>query len=212
MTDGADWTFAMIDLAGFTALTEAHGDDRAADLATDFADLARASLGPDDRFVKAIGDAVLLASPDPSAGLGLVERTLAACQGRAGYLLTRTALHHGSATQRSGDFFGSAVNLTARLAAHAAAGQVLATTSVAEVARASGLRVEDLGETTFKNISEPTRIHTVTLMPGPIVESVDPVCRMRVAHHNAAGFLRHEGAEFWFCSLECATQFAVGRR
>lgn len=35
--DAEEWTFAMIDLAGFTALTETHGDEQAADLATSFA-------------------------------------------------------------------------------------------------------------------------------------------------------------------------------
>ena len=34
----AEWTFAMVDLAGFTALTEAHGDAEAADLAINFSE------------------------------------------------------------------------------------------------------------------------------------------------------------------------------
>lgn len=203
-----DLTFAMIDLAGFTALTEAHGDDQAADIATEFADLARASLGSGDRFVKAIGDAVLLASPAPESGLGLVERILTSCQGRDRFLITRTGLHHGPATERSGDFFGAAVNLTARLAAHAAAGQVLGTEPVAMAARAMGMPVDDLGETTFKNVADPVMVHAVGVAPIPSVESIDPVCRMRVDHRAAAGYLRHEGNEYWFCSLECASRFA----
>jgi class 3 adenylate cyclase len=56
-------TFCFIDLAGFTALTEAHGDEDAADLATSFAVLARSALAPGDQLVKTIGDAVLLTSP-----------------------------------------------------------------------------------------------------------------------------------------------------
>ena len=38
-------TFAFVDLAGFTALTEAQGDEDAADVAVRFATLARAALG-----------------------------------------------------------------------------------------------------------------------------------------------------------------------
>jgi adenylate cyclase len=45
------WTFAMVDLAGFTALTEAHGDDDAADLAVTFANLAAECLDPGDCLV-----------------------------------------------------------------------------------------------------------------------------------------------------------------
>ena len=127
-------TVAMIDLAGFTALIEVH----AADIAPEFADLARDSLGPDDRFVKAIGDAVLLASSTPEDGLQLVERILTGCQGKKRFLVTRTGLHHGPAIERSGDFFGAAVHLTARLAAQTTAGQVLSTTPV-PLAECAGL-------------------------------------------------------------------------
>ncbi len=201
-------TFAMIDLAGFTALTEVHGDEHAADVATEFVDLARACLGPDDLFVKSIGDAVLLAAQSPASGLQLVERVLTKCNAKERFLVTRTGLHHGAATERSGDFFGATVNLTARLAAHAAAGQVLGTGVIAEAANHLAMAVDDLGETTFKNVADPVRVHAIDLGAAPVVESIDPVCRMRVDHRAAAGYLRHEGSEFWFCSLACAANFA----
>lgn len=207
MTSG-ERTFAMIDLAGFTALTEAHGDDHAADLATEFADLARTSLGPGDLFVKAIGDAVLLASPTPEAGLRLVERILARCQDQDDFLVTRTGLHHGPATERAGDFFGAAVNLTARLAAHAPAGQVVGSELVARAGRDLGMHVDDLGEITFKNVAEPVQIYAIHVAPSPGFESIDPVCRMRVDHRAAAGYLRYDGNEYWFCSMACAGRFA----
>src|SRR5271166_1550137 len=71
-------TFGFIDLAGFTALTEAHGDLDAADMATRFADIAREALRGGDRLVKTIGDGVLVTSPTPSTALDLVERILMA--------------------------------------------------------------------------------------------------------------------------------------
>jgi len=70
----------MIDLAGFAALTETHGDEHAADAAELFADLARRSLAEGDELVKCIGDAVLLASPTPEFGLALVRRILDECR------------------------------------------------------------------------------------------------------------------------------------
>lgn len=201
-------TFAMIDLAGFTALTEAHGDDQAADVAMAFSELARDSLGPADQLVKTIGDAVLLASPDPTAGLELVSRTLAACREINSFLVTRTGLHHGFVAERADDYFGATVNLTARLAAHAGGSQVLATLPIANAARQLGVVVEDLGDTAFKNVAEPTRVFALDFGLAPAAESVDPVCRMRVDHRSAAGTLRHGGVEYWFCSLECAGRFA----
>ena len=64
-------TFAMLDLAGYTALTEQHGDLHAADLAIEFAELARRCLRDGDRLIKSIGDAVLLASSDPQSGIDM---------------------------------------------------------------------------------------------------------------------------------------------
>lgn len=61
-------TFAMVDLAGFTSLTEAHGDEQAANAAEILARLSRDSLAIGDELVKCIGDAVPLASPTPDSG------------------------------------------------------------------------------------------------------------------------------------------------
>jgi adenylate cyclase len=198
-----EWAFAMVDLAGFTAPTESHGDAHAADLATEFEAIARDSLAEADRFVKAIGDVVLLASPTPLGGLRLVDRILTSCRDQAGFLITRTGLHHGPAIQRGDDFFGATVNLTARLASHASGGQVLGTTVIAEAARTRGNVTRELGEISFKNVTTPVAVHELDLgTPIDTVESIDPVCRMRVAHTTAAGYLRHEGSEYWFCSLD----------
>lgn len=202
-------TFAMIDLAGFTALTETHGDEHAANTAIRFADLARDSLSPDDQLVKCIGDAVLLASQSPSTGLALVQRILDRCQEIEQFLITRTGLHHGSAIRRGGDYFGAAVNLTARIAAHAAGGQVLGTAAVAEAARMAGIEATGLGRANFKNVDEPVELYELTL-GASAVESIDPVCRMRVDHAMASGHLRVDGTDYWFCSLECASRFLRG--
>jgi class 3 adenylate cyclase/YHS domain-containing protein len=209
MADEKAWTFALVDLAGFTALTEAHGDDRAADLATSFADLARSELGPGDRLVKTIGDAVLLAAKGPEEGIELVRKLLEACHQQEDFPVTRAGLHHGPAVERGDDMYGAAVNLAARVAGQAAGGQVLATEQVAEVAARQGMAVTSLGEFRLRNVSDATELFEVDLLPVPQNASIDPVCRMRVEHHVAAGRLRHEGREYWFCSLDCAQRFAA---
>ena len=54
-------TFTFADLAGFTALTEAHGDQHAADLAGHFAaGMREIASEHGGEAVKAIGDAVML--------------------------------------------------------------------------------------------------------------------------------------------------------
>ena len=76
----SDATFLFADLAGYTALTEAHGDDAAADLAEDFAGKVRSWL-PEfgGGSAKLIGDALMIRLDDAvtavGLGLAIVERT-----------------------------------------------------------------------------------------------------------------------------------------
>ena len=61
-------TFVFADIAGFTALTEAHGDHDAAALVADFCRSVRAELpASGGTEVRTIGDAVMLTIPDPAA-------------------------------------------------------------------------------------------------------------------------------------------------
>ena len=52
-------TFCFVDMAGFTALTEAHGDEAAARLAVRLSELVQSALSDQGRIVKSIGDAIL---------------------------------------------------------------------------------------------------------------------------------------------------------
>lgn len=202
-------TFAFIDLAGFTALTEVHGDHEAADLAQRFESLTGSCLGDDDVLVKSIGDAVLVTSPTPAAGLELVRRVIEACYAEPGFPVPRAGLHHGSAVERAGDFFGAAVNLAARVASQAAGTQTLATAVVAEEAGRLGIGTVDLGSFELRNVGAPVELFEIELCPQPEGGSTDPVCRMWTSRANATGRLRYGGRDHLFCSLACAAQFAL---
>jgi class 3 adenylate cyclase/YHS domain-containing protein len=201
-------TFGFIDLAGFTALTEAHGDFDAADIATRFAELARAALGPRDHLIKTIGDAVLLTSPTPETALELVDRLLSSTTSEKTLPALRAGLHHGPAIECDGDVFGAAVNLTARVAAEAYAGEVLVTEAIAAVAREQGIPVVEIGLVALKNVSQATALSSLGFMVGAIESAVDPVCQAVVDRRVAAGQLSYQQIAYWFCSLTCAAAFA----
>ncbi len=200
-------TVAFVDLAGFTALTEAHGDEVAADVAEQLTKLTSAALGPDDRLVKTIGDAVMLDAADPIAGISVIGRIMDGCYDTPGCPLARAGLHHGPVVSRGGDLFGNTVNLAARVAGQATGGQVLVTAPIAEQARAGGLPIENLGTFALRNVAEPIELFEVQLRPPVLGGAVDPVCRMHVERATAAGRLRYEGTNYWFCSLDCAATF-----
>ncbi len=201
-------TFGFVDLAGFTALTEEHGDFDAADMATRFAELAHAALGQGDRLIKTLGDAVLVTSPTPGGALDLTERLLSSAVAERTLPALRAGLHHGAAIERDGDVFGAAVNLAARVAAEAYAGEVIVTAAVATAARERGLPVVDIGPVALKNVSDAAVLSSVGFMVGAIESAIDPVCQAIVDRRAAAGQLRFEQAVYWFCSLTCAAAFA----
>lgn len=196
---------AFVDMAGFTALTEEQGDEDAAKLATRFADLARSVLRNGDALIKTIGDAVLVTSPSAEGGVAFVERLVTSA---AGMPALRAGIHFGNVVERDGDIFGAAVNLAARVAAEAHPGEVLGTQPIAHAAEHNGIAVIELGKVLLKNVSEAVPLFSLALVLGASDTPVDPVCHVPIDRRSAAGHLRHNAKEYWFCSLTCAAAFA----
>lgn len=209
MNEPPEITFAFVDLAGFTALTEAHGDADAAALIERFEQLTAGSLADGDRLVKTIGDAVMLAFPTPDAGLDGVTLLVQACVAEPGFPLPRAGMHQGTAVERNGDYIGGSVNLTARVAGQAHGGQVVATEPIAEAARRLDIRVVDLGSFDLRNLTAPVALFELELCPLAAGTVIDPVCRMQWQRAEAIGRLRHRDHDYWFCSLACAGRFAT---
>lgn len=119
-SDHAGQTFLFADLSGFTALTEAHGDEQAADLVGGFCAAVRRLLAEHQAHeVKAIGDALMLRAGDAAAAIRLGLRIVHDVGAQHGFPLVRVGMHTGLAVERDGDWFGTTVNLAARVSAAA---------------------------------------------------------------------------------------------
>jgi class 3 adenylate cyclase len=205
-------TFLFADIAGFTALTEAHGDQEAAALVDEFSAAVRAELpASGGTQVKTIGDAVMLSVPDPGAAVLLGLRIAHELMPGHGAPAIRVGLHHGPAVERDGDYFGAAVNLAARVAAEASGGEVLLTGHTAALApELPGVLYEPRGRRQLRNVREPVElfaaVRTADSEHGTLPR--DPVCRMAVDPERAAGRLVYEETAYFFCTLACAAQFA----
>ena len=204
-------TFVFADIAGFTALTEAHGDEAAVALVEEFAETVCRDLPAiGGEHVKTIGDALMLRIPDPGdailLGLEVSQRTLR----DHGSVPVRVGLHHGPAVERNGDYFGAAVNLAARVSSAASGGEVLVSGSTAAlVPELEGVVYESRGRHELRNVSEPIELFAVLRFDSTTERlPIDPVCRMAVDPDRAPGRLVHEGTAYFFCSLSCAGQFA----
>jgi adenylate cyclase len=198
------------DLAGFTALTEAHGDVGAADVAGRFAELATSVLAGDARVVKTIGDAVMIVARDPRVGLDTALGLLRALDGEAGFPGVRLGLHAGPVVERAGDVFGATVNVAARLTEHAHVGQLLTTGGIAAlVVGTDEMTATALGATRFKNVGEPIEIYAIDdEFRRPTTQVLDPVCRMFVDADDAPARLPWRDRIWLFCSFECARTFS----
>jgi adenylate cyclase len=204
-------TFLFADIAGFTALTEAHGDEDAATLVADFSDAVRAELPPGAECVKTIGDALMLRIPEPGDAILFGLHIAHSLMRDHGSPAVRVGLHHGSAVQRDGDYFGAAVNLAARVSGVASGGEVLLTAATAALApELDGVVYESRGRRSLRNVREPVEL-CAAVREGGAREgglAVDPVCRMAVDPNRSAGRLVHEGTAYFFCTLACAGDFA----
>ncbi len=205
-------TFVFADLAGYTAMTEAHGDERAAELAGDFYEAVRALLGQHRAHeVKGLGDAVMLRGEDPALAVGLGMSIVWEMRTRHGYPAVRVGMHSGPAVERGGDWFGSAVNLAARVSSVAGGGEILLTEETQRAAgEPEGVRLRSVGERQFKNVQRPVRLYAAERESEDSTDwCFDPVCRMAVDPQRGAGELSHRGTVYHFCSLECAGRFAA---
>jgi len=202
-------TILIADLSGFTALTESHGDQDAADIVSRFYDLAQAALSDDARLVKTIGDAVMIVASQPSSAVVTALRLLASVQVEPGFPSVRAGLHLGPCIERSGDYFGATVNIAARVTAYARSGQILCTEAVADVIRDSSLiTLRPAGAQHFKNVTQLVTLFEIhdPHRPTP-TEDFDPVCRMRLDPECAPARLPFGDRTYYFCSLNCAQKF-----
>ncbi|HYY80951.1 MAG TPA: adenylate/guanylate cyclase domain-containing protein [Actinomycetes bacterium] len=215
MTQGSDQpaqTFLFADLSGFTALTEAHGDEQAADLVGGFCAAVRRLLAEHQADeVKTIGDALMLRAGDAAAAIRLGLRIVHDVGAQHGFPLVRVGMHTGPAVERAGDWFGTTVNLAARVSAAASGGEALLTAATRTAAgEVAGVELRERGRWTFRNVSRPVQVYAA-VQQGARTRTglpVDPVCRMAVDPWHSAGRLTHLGVEYHFCSLACAGAFA----
>lgn len=209
----ADSSILFADLAGFTALTEAHGDAAATDLLDRFYQLATTALSGGARLVKTIGDAVMVTAPTADAIIQTAVRLLDATSNEPTWPALRVGVHCGPLLERGGDCFGATVNVAARVTSHARAGQILCTRSVVRAVAASGHAFRHafrpLGEVHFRNVHDAVEVFELVDDTSSALGEVDPVCRMRVDPATAPARLPYLGRTFSFCSFRCAQAFAA---
>ena len=151
---------AFLDLTGYTTLTEERRDRAAADLAARLVELVSTVAHQyGGHPVKLLGDGVMFYFPDPAqavlAGLELVERIPDQGLPRA-----RMGVNSGPVVFQDGDYFGTTVNVAARITDYARPGEVLVSDSVATATTGPhGVRYQPIGPIALKGVMTPVTLH-----------------------------------------------------
>jgi adenylate cyclase len=189
-------TFLFMDLVGFSALTAERGDDRAADVALRlYARVRRLLPLHRGEEIKTIGDAMMVRCEDPREGVELGLKISEEIAGEDALPPLRIGVHTGSAVYRDGDWYGSAVNVAARLCSAAGGGEVLVSEAARDAA-GSPLHI-DFGVRRLhwlKNIPEPVAAGSAVRRecdPAPARFSLRAIAAHKVRHGLGTVGLRH---------------------
>lgn len=195
-----DRCFAFVDLCGFTAFADRHGDERVVLVLAEMRTALReASARRGVRVVKWMGDGAMLSSTMVDAVAGLVVELDIRMGEVIPSLPIRAGLASGPVIMFEGDdYIGSSVNVAARLCAIAEPHELLATVDVA-AARPSWVHAEPARSVEVRGLSRVVEGRDLSLAaPGP-APVVDPVCGLTIARQHTCG----EADEPRFCSEAC---------
>jgi len=193
--------FLIADLSGYTALTEAHGNVSAAQVVSRYLEIVKEALNPGARLVERVGDEVLIVADHAESAVRTAIRLRDTIDHEPLFPTMHAGIHAGRVLEQDGHYYGRALNLASRVAAHARGNQILCTEQV--VALASDLKdveYRSLGPVHFKNITDPVAIYGVVARYESVEDSfIDPVCRMQVRQDTAPSRLPF-GGKIYLCS------------
>ena len=151
------------DIVDSTELTERLGDVAFREKARELDGSLRAIIREADGMPvegKLLGDGVLAVF---TSARQAIEGALRCRQaGDECGLPLHLGVHAGDVIREEGNVYGGAVNIAARIAGESAAGEVLVSQTVRDLARTSAeVSFEDLGDRELKGVSEPVRVWAV---------------------------------------------------
>ncbi len=160
-------TLLFSDIEESTALTERIGDDAWMELLRAHNGIVREQIAASNGYeVKSMGDGFMLAFRSARDGLYCaigMQQAFAKHNAEAAQPVTvRIGLHTGKAIKEADDFFGTHVNLAARIAGAAAGGEILVSGSLKELAAPAGEFTFDGGhDVELKGLEAAQRVHRV---------------------------------------------------
>ena len=162
LADSRPMAVAFADLVGFTRLGERLSPSELGHVAGRLEEMASEVTESPVRLVKALGDGVLLSSPDVPALLdGLFELVDRVDRQDDDFPQVTVGVTHGPVLTRSGDVYGNPVNLASRLAALARPGTIVADGDAREAASGGAYRFSGFRPRRLKGLKDRITVHRV---------------------------------------------------
>jgi adenylate cyclase len=163
LSDTRQVAICFADLVGFTNLGEQIPADELGAIAERLNEVAVGVVEAPVRLVKTIGDAVMLASPEPAPLIDQTLKMIALIEEEdEGFPRLSAGIDVGEALARGGDFYGPPVNHASRLADAARPGALLASDALQELFP-DDYDWTDVGRRRFKGIEKPIALKRVRL-------------------------------------------------
>ena len=162
-------TILFTDIVGSTSMTQGLGDEIALTILQIHDRIVREALGTTGgREVKHTGDGIMAAFVSAASAVrcGInVQRNLAQHrrQNPDQPIQVRIGVAAGEPIEHHNDFFGSTVQLAARLCAQADPEQILLSNAVAELCIGKSLPLKDVGPVALKGFDQPVHVHCIEI-------------------------------------------------
>jgi adenylate cyclase len=160
-------TILFTDMEGSTALTQRLGDEAAQNVVRAHNRIVREALtAHGGSEIKHTGDGLMVSFASATRAL---ECAVAIQRRVAEYVAThpdfplgvRVGLNSGEPVAERGDYFGTAVQLAARICDMAATGEILVPGVVHDLTAGKGFTFNDRGQATPRGFTEPVRLYSV---------------------------------------------------
>jgi class 3 adenylate cyclase/pimeloyl-ACP methyl ester carboxylesterase len=164
---GTVHTILITDMEGSTTLTQRLGDAKAQDVLRTHNTILRDALKDHEGSeIKHTGDGIMASFASASRALeSAISMQRAFAQHNESNpdipIRVRIGLNAGEPVAEEKDLFGTAVQLAARICAHAEPGQILASDVIQQLVAGKGFVCADQGEIGLKGFERPVRLHEV---------------------------------------------------
>lgn len=194
----------MVDLSGYTAMTDVHGGEVAARLVGRFIQLTSAAISGKAELLQQVGDQVVLISDDPEDLMETARNMLALASEEQYFLGMHAGLHYGRVLMQGKNLFGSTITIASRLMSLAGRSEVIASAEFLEkVPRRKHADFVRLGSRQLRNVLHDVNVFRLIVKNKRPIMGIDPVCNMFVHPLHAEVLLQEGSKKHYFCSVQC---------